>query len=103
MKYTLLFIVIFCFSVSAPAKLLESQSEKTHAAASYGFALTSTLIFEKELGFSRDRSILYAALTTLALGFAKEHMIDDHYDKDDMIANFLGVTTSSIVVWTFKF
>lgn len=78
------------------------NDHQAHIAASYGVALTSTLLLEKK-GLSRWESVLYASLGTLTLGLAKELIMDDEASGGDMVANFIGTGLSAGVVFAFEF
>lgn len=69
---------------------------------SYGVALTSTLLFEKQ-GFTRTESILYASLLTFSLGLAKEYAVDKTPSNGDLVADGLGTALSAGVAWLFEF
>lgn len=81
---------------------LKSQDKQLHMTASYSLALTSTLLLEKE-GMERGPSVAIASLFTLAIGTAKELLVDETHSPGDQIANALGAATSAITVFVFEF
>lgn len=71
-------------------------------AAAYGCSLTSTLLLEK-YRVSRAPAVLWASLFTLALGTAKELLVDSTHSPGDQLANAIGVAGSAAMVFTFEF
>lgn len=101
----LFLILIFLSSSSAQADglRLKSQDKQLHMAAGYGLSLTGTLLLERKAGLPKWRSILYASLVTMAVGTAKEFLVDDHYSAGDQWANLIGTAGSAAMVLTFDF
>jgi len=114
-KAGLVFLLMLS-SVSATASALASASavkdlrpfdikaadHQLHVAVSYGLTFTFTEIFQK-YKTPRLKSVLYASLTTFALGVAKETVIDREVAADDLVANTVGILLSDIVVLAFEF
>src|SRR3989338_8540460 len=69
---------------------LKNRDHQLHIAASYGIALTSTLLLENEADMRRLPAVLWASVFTILLGTAKELLIDDQYSSGDQTANLIG-------------
>ena len=108
MRTSILFLFIVALLGKSPTAQagdhfrLKNQDKQLHIAAAYGTSLTATLLLEK-LSLSRTSSVLWASLFTMALGTAKEFLIDDHYSPGDQTANLIGTAGSAAMVFTFEF
>lgn len=102
---SLLIFVLFCpFLVRADDHVLNlsKKDQQLHFGASFGIALTSTLILEN-YQVPRGQAILYGSLISLAVGAAKEYAYDKKASQGDMAANVAGIASSALLVWTFDF
>lgn len=87
---TLILILIFTFITSTvyANHLHDIQSEigeDKFAHAGMSYIVCDQL--QRNAGFNP----FWAGFTTLAIGFAKEKFIDNHFDAGDMIADTVGV------------
>jgi hypothetical protein len=88
----LMFTLTFVSPTHCKAGSLSRDDKRAHMAASYGLFLTSSYYLEKKKPeWSYWKKTLISALGTLALGYAKESLIDDKNDSKDMLANTVGV------------
>lgn len=76
--------------ISANAQV--PQDKQVHFLASY--SLNATLVH------AMPKHKIWAAGLTLGAGLAKE-CADEHFDNGDMLADILGVVTSSLFTWSF--
>lgn len=93
----LLILFTFLFTFNANAFLYEQEDKNLHLATSMAlsFTLTSVIMLNNDKISSR-KAALIAAGTTILLGLAKESVIDDKFDGEDMIANTLGAGVGTI-------
>lgn len=82
---------------------LSPLDKRAHFAVGYAASLTTTLIFEHTFKMSRWGSVLSASALTMAVATAKEKWIDSAYSSNDQKATGLGVLSSALVVFAFKF
>ncbi len=104
-KFFLLALALLYAPVSSRADefRVKSQDKQLHIAAAYGLALTSTLLLEKKANLSRWQSVLYASIFTMAVGTAKEFLVDDVYSAGDQWGNLIGTAGSAGMVFVFEF
>jgi hypothetical protein len=72
-----------------------------HVAVSYGLTLTGALLLEK-LDVPRWQAVAIAGAGALALGLAKELVLDDTASGDDLLADGLGIGLAAGLVFTFE-
>lgn len=101
-KIILILISAFIFSSSVYADTFDwkRSDHQTHVFASYGLALTSTMIFEKHK-FTKWESIFWGSIITLGVGIAKEYALDSTASDGDLVADTIGTVLSAGVVLTF--
>ena len=91
MKLKILFLLFTCYS-----QLLSEEDKKQHFAAGAVFSspvYSQVYLETKDLG----KSIGYGLLTSTLVGIGKE-VVDDKFDKRDLIATMLGSIASSVVL-----
>ena len=93
----LLTIITFLFCFNANAFLYEEEDKNLHLATSMAlsYTITSTIMLTNDKISSKDAALI-ALGATIILGLAKETLIDDHFDNDDMIANTIGAGVGTI-------
>jgi hypothetical protein len=79
-----------------------SQDKQLHMAASYGMALTGTMILRSSK-LPLTSSLFYSSLLTMAVFTAKEAYYDREFSKGDMLANSIGVGANVFFATTFSF
>lgn len=103
----LLAMVVMAYFLSGPACAdsfrLKSQDKQLHIMSGYGLSLTSTLLLEHKLDLPRWQAVLIASAFTMAVGTAKEFIVDEHYSAGDQWANLIGTAGSAAMVFTFEF
>lgn len=77
-----------------------NADHQLHMVSTYGLSLSLTELI-KSRKVSKWKAVLLSSLTTLALGYGKEKLVDPEYNDADMIANSVGVLTQAAVVFSF--
>lgn len=80
---------------SHPEWSLSTSDQLLHFTASALMTVGGTALFKKQ-GQSKGSAILTASLLTLALGVAKERLIDSQWTPADMKANLLGIGAGAV-------
>ena len=110
MKRKILLILVTVLLIFSPRELkaddhefdLKTTDHQLHMLSSYAFSLTLTS-FLTSRKVPRWKAVFLSSLTTMALGYGKEKLIDSTYSPGDMIANGIGVGAQALVVFTFEF
>lgn len=102
---SVLFLLVVFLSSARPTHADSFDAGETdklaHMAAAYGLSLTGSTYLQT-LGAPRWQAVLISSLATLAVGTAKELILDDSHSAGDQVANLIGVTTQAAVVFTFE-
>lgn len=80
---------------------IKTTDHQLHMLSTYAISLTFTS-FLTSRKVPRWKAVLLSSLTTLALGYGKEKLVDSQYSPGDMIANGIGVGAQALVVFTFE-
>lgn len=93
-KILIIFTFLFCLNANA---FLFEEDKNLHFATSMAltYTITSTIMLTNP-EISSKKAALIAAGTTILLGLAKESLIDDKFDSNDMLANGLGASFGAI-------
>ena len=95
-----MFFILFLSLDVADAGLRYSEDDKkAHTLGSYALTQTTAQVLEK-YNYSLGERILYASMLTTAVGLIKESYIDKRYDKNDVLANTVGIGASAVFTWT---
>ncbi|MDB4963987.1 MAG: hypothetical protein JWP01_3986 [Myxococcales bacterium] len=75
-------------------------SRKAHLATSYGITLSVATIAQR-FGAARWQGVVLGAALVALAGTTKE-LIDPEYSWGDQLANAAGVTTATVLVFSFQ-
>lgn len=96
---------VVTFAMASPAAAdsfdLTDYDKKTHMAASYGLTLTVDVL-AIHFDLPRWQAALLGAATTLVVGTTKELVLDEQYDWGDQLANSIGITSATVLVFAFR-
>ena len=80
---------------------LTALDKRAHMATSYALTLSVDVV-ARRFELPRWQAALLGAATTIVVGTAKELVLDDDYDWGDQLANGIGITTATLVVFAFE-
>lgn len=93
--------------LAASLNVHASTDKLAHFGVSFALNTAMYGFYSKMFGMKKDQAVLFAALTTLTLGFAKEAgdavERDGKFDYKDMLANTAGVGSSAGFIFVFDF
>jgi hypothetical protein len=84
-------LTILLFSLNSGAFYYEEPDKNLHVGVSLGLSLVGTQLVYRNTKASWFEAYLISATTVLALGLAKEMILDDVVDVKDLQANLGGV------------
>ena len=91
--------LLLIFTSSAFAMEIDERDKQYHMGASYALQASTSLVYKHHYKMSSWEAGFYGALTTLAIGAAKEYAFDKQADTQDLQADAMGVGIAFPVVF----